>query len=968
MTVIASALADVSPIAFRRYEDFSPVTVGRRKRVAKDTLFFAEFQVKYGMYQNYLHYWIDRPLFWDRSLRPQKFAYETPESFAVHVREAKFAGLDGFNCFTSKALLPHILNFRRWLSDSGEKDFSILPTLGYGEDGRRTVAPDTFLKTIAMEIDDVSFPRVGGRPIVPTYGYLTVKPEEHRQMIADMEAKLGKGSFALCGDIDSAVLEPLKKTYREKGMLSDDDKETLNKAICAVLDVAGGVQIRADELRRPFDGQYCCTYDMSFFDNCTLPALENLLARPEYANKVVGFYVQQGYVNHLSGDDNGEDCTESLRRFLRSVIRANPDYLLFFEWNEVNENTMFQPTVWGGRVAPRILRWHSRMLKGLGADPFPDDDVSVPPLTLSYRATLKPGEEFRLELLNIPDGVFSKCMTAKVVLRDVNGRAVADFPEERIDPAKFGAVTYIVDSIALHGGTVLEPSLVVDGLEYGGFSPIRIDPTYATNYKAVRQCLRDGMRPVVREASVTKVGCGEYAHSFSADFGEPLASVELVCDEDEVSAAGIDGEYDFVSNYVFYVTMNIPVGKNDFGWFSVSVPGVKGCSLLPKYTANINPGVPVRNPDGEGFRVQALCWSAETGYYLLVPKSVPRDAVVEAKWERPGFGKLSVTLDALLKRGVAGAILDDSKTSLRVDVRRVKNLPDLPAHLGKNDVCWRGATETDVRHPVFHFRVISESGRIWRSRPFIPDALPERASSVRLPVYDEFSRRPSFATTPAALVPKISYVFDPAVGAAMSNTWDPNYDAQLGGGFRYCEAFSDGRIKVSDGGRAPKWVKDGGAWCLEFDGENDYINFPREAVPCAPFAIGMEVKPDCTTNAPVVLFRHFAFIRGSISLFIVNGELVATWADRDLSREPRICTGLKVENGAWHRIVFSYDLKTFVFKVDENEYKYDWEGRPFRFKPSVFGGHTKYELVPAGGQHPVYYKGLLRSIVIRHMP
>jgi hypothetical protein len=269
---------------------------------------------------------------------------------------------------------------------------------------------------------------------------------------------------------------------------------------------------------------------------------------------------------------------------------------------------------------------------------------------------------------------------------------------------------------------------------------------------------------------------------------------------------------------------------------------------------------------------------------------------------------------------------------------------------------------------VFHFRAISKAGRIWRSRPFAPDALADGARSVRLPVYDEFARKPGFAAAPAELVPKISYVFDPACGAAMSNTWSPYFDAQLGGGFRYCEPFSDSRIKVADGGRSPKWVKDGADWCLEFDGVNDYVNFPRETLPCAPFALGMEIKPSCTTNVPMALFRHFAFIRGSISLFIDRGELVATWGDRDLSKEPRISTGLRVENGVWQRVFVSYDLKTLVFRVDGKEYRHPWEGRPFRFKPSVFGGHDKYELAPAGGRHPVYFKGRLRKIVFRHTP
>ncbi len=969
--VHVACLADKDTVSnvpsFTRTEDFTPIEIGPRKRHAKGTLLFAEFQVKYGMFQNYLHYWIDRPLFWNRAMRPAKFAYETPESFAIHVREARNAGLDGFNLFTGKSGLPRIKEFNRWLGEAGVRDFSILPTLGYGDDGRRTAAPDIFLDTIALAQKDPSFPRIDGRPLVPTYSYRMFKPHEHRLMIGEMERKLGKDSFLICGDIDNSVAVRLQKAYASKGSLSREETAELERAIEEVLDVAGGLQMRADELKRPYDGQYCCVYDLSFFDNCTVPALERILARPEYSGKVVGFYVQQGYINHLSGNDNSEDCTETLRRFLRSVARINPDYLLFFEWNEVNENTMFQPTVWGGRTAPRILRWHSRMFKGLPPDPFPGDDTSVPPLALSYRAVLKPGEEFRIELLDIPDGTFTDSMTVRLTLSDIDGRVVLCLPTEHLAPSRFGAITYLVDSKSLPGGTVLVPALEVDGRRYDGFSPIRVDPTVSINYKTVRQCLRDMLVPSRTDIAVAKRQNGRYAFSCTGDFREPLASVELICNEDEQSAAGAENEYDASSNHIFSVTMNIPPPNSDWGWLSVSVPGVKGCSLLPKCLANVNPGVPVSNAAGDGFRVQALCWSSLVTYFLQIPRTAPPETIVEIEREgRPGFRKLSVPLKVLLEKGIAGAVLDEAKTSMRVDVRRVFNLPDLPPHLKTYTVDWNGTAETHVRFPVFHFRAISESGRIWRSRPFRPDAIP--AGDTVLPIYDEYAKKPSHLITPKALVPEISYDFDPASGAAMANSWDPFFDAQLGGGTYYCEPFNDTRIKVSPGGRAPEWVKDEGRWCLAFDGVNDYVNFPREAFPQAPFTLEMEIKPDCTTNAPMTLFRHFDFIRGSISLFIVDGRLQATWGDRDLSREPRIVTGLELANGKWHDVSVSYDLEKFVFTVDGRTFTYPWTGRPFRFKPSVFGGHDKQEMSPAGGRKPVYYKGLLRKILFRHSP
>ena len=958
----------IGAVEFRRSEDFAPVEIGPRRRVADRALLYAEFQVKYGVFHNYLHKWIDRPLFYDRALRPEKFAYETPDSLAVHAREMRNAGLDGLNLFAMKGRLKTITDFKDWLAAKGLGDFSVLPTLGYGDDGNRTADPEIFLQTIRMAKAERSFPRVGGKVLVPTYNYRMFKPAEHKAMLAKLDAALGKDSYAICGDVDPGLVYGLQQAYGRNGKLTPAEQASLEKGLADVLDVAGGLQLAVAEMKRPYDGQYCSLYDFAFFDSCLAPALERVYARPEYRNKVLGFYVLQGYVNHMSGNDSSEDCTGTLRRFLRSVARVNPDFLLFFEWNEVNENTMFQPTVWGGRTAARILRWHSRRLKGLPPDLFPGDDASVPPLGLTYRALAKPGEELHFEILNVPDGATAKPLRAQLVLRDAAGALVTAFPVETVDPTKFGAIDYLVKTSDLPGDAVLTPTLVVDGRAYDGFAPIRIDPTVSWNYKTVRQFLRDRMAPTRSDIAVAKNAGGSYGFMCNVAFKEPLASLELICNEDEQAACGMGKEYDFDASHIVQLLASTPRQGAGSGRLKVDVQGAKGCRFTPHYTANINSGVPVVNADGSGFEVEALFWSEQVGYFVQIPKSISADQVTieVSRPDRKGWPTAKLPLKTLLEKGAVGAVLDDA-TSFRVDANRVRNLPDLPPHLKTATVNWKGVTETGTRYPVFHFRAISESGKVWRSRPIRPDAIP--SGTTTLPIFDEFAKKPSEVAVPSALVPEIAYDFNPATGADLVNSWDPFYNAWLGGGTWYCEPYSDPRIVCRPGRRAPHWTEDDGRPCLKFDGVNDYVNFPKEAFPQGPFTLEMSIKPELPTNdVPMVLFRHFEFTRGSISVFIDRGRLVATWGDRDLNREPKIDSGLKVADGAWNDISISYDLHVFVFKVNGKAFSFPWEGRPFRFKPSVFGGHDKVELSPRAPVEPVYFRGLLRKIVFRHHP
>ena len=951
---------------FKRTEDFSAIEIGPRRRLAKETLLFAEFQVKYGVFHDYLHEWIDRPLFWDRALRPDTFQYETQDSLAIHAREMRNAGLDGLNMFALKGRTKDISKFRDWLNGRGFADFSILPTLGYGDDGQRRADISTFVEALTIAKADPTFPRINGKLIVPTYNYRMFKPDEHKEIIGKLEEQLGKGTFSICGDIDGGLVYELQQAFKKNGKLTDAEQAKLEQGLRDVLAVADGVQVTVAGYERPYDGQYGTLYDLSFFDACLVPAFEKVYAQPEFAKKILGFYVLQGYVNHMSGNVNSEEGTGTLRRFLKSVTRTNPDYLMFFEWNEVNENTMFQPTVRGGRTAPRIMKWYSWLLKGQTPEPYADDDTSVPPLALSYRAVVKPGEELHFEILNIPDGVYKKEMKVQLELCRNDGSTVTEFPVETMKAGRFGVIDYQVDTVKFSGTETLIPALKVNGRRFEGFVPVRVDPTVAWNYKAYRQSLRDLAAPSVAQVSVTTRPNGEYAFACKAKFPEKLASLELIGNEEELTAMGIEKEYDFAANNIVLVQVSTPRPGAGYGQLEVKVNGAKGCTFIPRYRANINSGIPVVNAEASGFKVTTLYWASRVGYYVQIPKSCPIDQVTleVSRPDKKGWQTAKFPLARLMKEGAIGGILNE-ETSFRVDVNRVMNLPDLPPHLKVSEVDWKGTVATATRYPVFHFRAILENGKVWRSRPFRPNM--PTGPKTRLPVFDEYGKGPSQTFVSEALIPKLEYAFDPTSGAMLRSGWTPFFDGWLGAGHWYCEPFSDPRIVVKPGGRAPKWVKDGGRDALEFDGENDYVDFPKEAFPQGAFTLTMEVKPQLPTNdVPMVLFRHFDFIRGSISLYIDRGELVAVWGDRNLAREPKIKTGLKVMEGVWSRVTVSYDFRTFRFAVDGQQYEFPWEGRPFRFKPSVFGGHDKLELTPRHPVKPVYFRGRLRQLSIRH--
>ncbi len=949
----------------RRSENFNQPKLGERRRQAKETLLYAEFLAKYGMFQDYLHYWIDRPLFWNRATRPEKFEFETRASFDIHGAQLEKAGLDGFNVFMTARRKELIARLDDWFAKSPRPHLNVVPIISYGE-GADPRGPDVkgFAAAVSSIQQNPRATRINGKVLIPTYNYRLFKAEQHRKFYADLVKELGNEDFILCGDLNTSLLLRLQKSFHKNGALSVAETAELEQALREILDATSGLQLIATEKIRDADGPSMSLWDLSFFNYCTVPIVKKLLALPEYKDKVLGFYVHQGYINHMSGMNHSEEGTGTLRDNLDAVLALNPDYLIFFEWNEVNENTMFQPTVWGGETAGRILRWYSRFLKGLPPDVYPGDDASVPPLTLTYRATLKCGEPLHFELLNIPDNVWQKSMKVQLLLNDLNGKKIADFPVENMVPDKLGSIDYRIPTVAMRGGTVMVPSLVVDDKRYEGFSPIRIDPTVAWNYKTVRQTLRGMGLPKNVEASVTALGGGRYSYALKGDFGAKLASLELIANENEQTALGAEEVCDVTSNVVIKLTVLTP--KNELVRdkdLKVVVEGATGCRFQPMMVANVNSGKLRILPDGSGFKVNTLFWSQQVSYLIEIPKTQADAARIHVTLEKaPDFWPANFEVAGIAEKGVASAVMG-TKTAFRVDAERVYDLPMLPFRPGVSSVDWRGETELKVPYPAFHFRAITEEGKIWRSHPFCPDPIP--AVECTYPVFDEVAKRPSTATAPKALMPELSYVFDPTCGAVLRNTFNPVYTGWLGSGFYYCEAYSDERAKVAPGPRDPKWVLEDGCWCLAFDGVNDYINFPKEAFPQAAFTITMEIKPEWAANAPMTVFRHFGWLRGSISIFLHEGKLYATWGDRDLRREPKFETGLAVNYGEWNTITVSYDFETFVFDVNGVEKRMPWRGRALTFRSSIFGGNDKREL-SASKIPPVYYRGFLRRLEIRH--
>ena len=965
-------------IPYERRESRDRMWPPVRQRVVDRTLLYAETIFGYSHFQNFLHYWIDRPLFTSRSLRPdlaKRYRTDTRESFLLSQRDALACGLDGLAAFGNFS--TRLRSFRQhceWVEESGLPGFGILPVVLYGEYGMDGMPPlEKFSEFILYAQSSRLTPEINGRKLIATYNTRRQDVAAHRRICKALRERVGNDRYLLVGDYEDREIARLRQAFYRNGSLDGAEKARLVEMTTDLLDTFDGLDLRPYDFRRTPDGPYASAVDMSFFDSCVKPVLLDVYARPEYRGKLFGMYVLQGYVNCHSGMTHSEDGTATLRRMLHSVAELNPDFLVLFEWNEQNENTMFQPTLYSGRSVGRIVKWYADFVNGRPPAPYPGDDPSAPGLVLSHRVTYKPGEKIRFEILNVPCGESVREHTAQLSLTDEAGKTLLRFPAETFGTDRLASVGYAVPGETFPVGSSISCVLTVDGRRWDGFHPIRNDATVCRNYKEVRQSLRDGLGVTAPALRVTRLGDGVYRCESEVALKDPderLASLEMVLNEDEVAAFDPSGEFDAGRYDIIQLAFTTAPGTSGPGQIELAFRDAGGMEISQNWLSAVNPGE-VRWMEPGKALLDTFWWTWPTAYFLKFPKGRVGAASVEVKavgGRHMSDRDVTVPLGRVMETGAYASEIS-SATGLRVDAMRVRNLPDLPKEPDVASARWTCEVRSSEPNPTFHLRAISRSGKTWRSQGVRPPKDGPEGALEDLPVFSEWRRRPVALGVPSGDIRELSYRFSPDCGDVLACS-DPRFNATLGGGYSSDGAFeAPGLLKdAPDRALAPKWAEEGGRWHLRFDGVNDYVAFPAEAVPLGAFTLRMEIRPEANpTN--MVIFRHDANRRGTIALFIVGGELHAIWPPRVFPHGAKGCeriqTGLKVKPGAWSDVEVSYDCATLAFRVGGDCRAFPLAERGYRFSPSVFGGHVRRDDIAPPGPLD-WFKGDLRAFSIRH--
>lgn len=947
-------------VAAVSYQHYTPY-----RRKTDRTWIVSSIQYRYVLSKNYLfeEAWSDRPLMADRSLG-EDGAILTKDEFMLDARMMRDSRVN-------VAFSPtHTLKLRR--SILGCQYLKETPLEGFHTAGLFYAAKpnrlDMRAELLAAMFDSGSALMTPGGCPVSSWQGARMTPEQWKNETDELERRLGK-PLLVCPDM--AVAPPkaryiYQREFYDTGGLSVESREEIKASVRKYLDVCDGITTNylLGGLKRYHDQSFAA----EFYRDGLIPLLLEVMSEPAYSEKYLGLSARLGYYNIKTNSRLDEDNTKTLRAGFEAAMAARPDFIYMPEWNEANENNYVQPTVHNSFAVMRLLRHYDDRMRGVEPSPRPGDDVSVPNLCVGYRKNLLWGERLEIELLNIPDSDSDETIRARLTLANPAGEVFRKYDWVTFTVGRLSDRTFAIptEDIPLDRFSVLRPSIEVvgpdgtkrefkDGLHY-----ILIRPTWNGNAKYVRQPLRD-LAPV-RDVrfDVTPADDGQRRIRLDLACDEPIKSVEVLENGREVAACDPTDEFPpratherfrvgFISGHRFPLKGTVTIRDTDFVARSVW-----------HYRRNSN-GVYRDGDDTIRFNVANAQLKYRVGFYLAVPRENLDHATLD--FDFPNV-KTTIPLSRVLKDGAALEVYEKGATLMVEPFHRLPLVPyPLREKTASLDVTQPSiASASDVS--AYHVRVVTQSGKTWRSAPVVFDREPT-GRRVALNVYSWSKETVAPRAVDASRIPVARYRLAGDPGNLAPTDEGRDWWGMLGymendSPFKYFRFYPKGETDTT-----PEPAAEDGRDCLKFNGRGNTVYFPRRTLPVGEFALSFEIKPTADKKQTLLFCREGD--PGSLHVWMEKGgRLAGRYHARIKSNETDLlwfkqidlAPEISVPIGEWSTVDIRYDLKNFHFSVN------GVEGAPcpcdrqgFTAQPTVFGGF---------GPDDEWFEGYLSSFRVRH--
>jgi len=920
------------------------------------TLFFSRTQSQYNLFFNYFHYhtpewyWIDRPLFFDRSLAPETPSGSelTERSFSRVLDTARAYELDGFSMLTN--LTTNRRNYMQALDLAAKKPsepFSILLDVSVlGSDVDKAV--NHIRPALEKALASPSAPRVNNKVLVSSYNLDSDSPQAVAQVLAKLRQQYGD-TFLLV----AAIGRDWWPAYNDQvaGVTPNKNMAALQAKLRSWLDVCDGIMyVAMGDASNPENGG---ELDQSYY-NFVIQTCLSVLGEPAYRQKYFGLGASTGYFNPITNTVANEAGTKYLRNSLRIALDAKPDFIILPEWDEANENTSIQPTVYNSLSTQRLLRHEMRRIKQQPQTPQARDDVTIPNLVVSYRQFLMLGEALQVEVLGVPDGSAQGDYRLKLSFKDTAHRIVKTLPVATLGSGALQDHTFTVPTEELADYPALMPSLEVtspDGKTQtfeAGLAAIRLQPTMNWNRKWVKMPLRDLLAPTTADFRLVQDSAtseGKLKVEGKVATNEQIMSVEVVADGLEVFALDPQGTYTLKPDEALILMHEVaPERHGDFnGKYFVTGGTVRKVVDQFGFWRARQPGDVAAN----------LTWSPLGQIFVVTNKDT---AVIHAENK---LYKAAVPVARLLKDKVYSEVHGKGAT---LTLRAFEGVPETPFPLLRKDASFQATIDPIRPGAALQMRVITESGKIYRSWPIVSPVA--STGKVALPVYSDTKHETVTVQVDGSRLPRIAATPAQTSGASIQASTDPYFTGMTGGiPFWSYIVRKNGSYPASATQTAPTRITEDSIDSWRFDGKGNFLYFPAETLPRGAFTLSFKFKP--LSGKRQVLLANRNHLIGAFTLEMENGKLIGYYTTGLARQEPYypktlLQPDISVPLGQWSQVEIVYDLKQIVFKVNGKAAKaipLSIQGRIST--PLVFGGY-------GDGKQDGFFDGYLQELKIVH--
>ncbi len=928
----------------------------KRTPLVPRTLVFSRTQSQYNLYFNYFHYhtpewyWIDRPLFFDKSLAPEDYPGSelTERSFSRVLETARAYELDGFSMMAN--LTTNRRNYLQALDLAGKKSdepFSILLDVSaLGSDVDKAV--NHIKPALEKALTTPSAPRVNNKVLISSYNLDSDSPQVVAQVLAKLRQQYGD-TFVLV----AAIGRDWWPAYNDQvaGVNPNKNLAALQAKLRSWLDVCDGIMyVMLGDASNPENGGHL---EQGYY-NFVIQTCLGVLGEPAYRQKYFGLGASTGYFNPITNSVANEAGTKYLRNSLRIALDAKPDFIILPEWDEANENTSIQPTVYNSLSTQRLIRHEMRRLKNQPQTPQAGDNVSIPNLVVSYRQFLMQGEALQVEVLNVPDGSVQGDYRLKLSFKDDKHRVVKTLPVATLGNGALQDHTFTVPTEELADYPVLMPSLEVTSPNgktqtfEAGLAAIRLQPTMNWNRKWVKMPLRDLLRPTSTEFRLVQnsaTPAGKLKVEGKVATNERIMSVEVVADGLEVFALDPEKTYDLKPDEALILMHEVaPARHGDFnGKYFVTGGTVRKVVDQFGFWRARQPGEVSVN----------LTWSPLGQIFVVTNKDT---AVIHAE---NNLYKTAVPVSRILKDKVYSEVHGRGAT---VTMRAFEGVPETPRPLLSKDASFQTTIDPIRPGAALQMRVITESGKIYRSWPVVSPVAP--TGKVALPVYSDTKHEAVTVQVDSSRLPQITATPAQTSGASIQASTDPYFTGMTGGiPFWSYIGRKNGSYPATATQTAPTRVTEDGIYSWRFDGQGNFLYFPAETLPRGAFTLSFKFKP--LSNKRQILLANRNHLTGAFTLEMENGKLSGYYIPGLARQEPYypktlLQPDIAVPLEQWSQVEIAYDLKQIVFKVN---------GKAAKAIPLTLRGRISTPLVFGGygdGKQDGFFDGYLQELKIVH--